>query len=55
MVAVDWDSGVADGELHRGLPSSGFPVVELKMMYPPTEVTNATSNGTGSSVKEEQK
>ena len=55
MVAVDWDSCVADGACIEACPVQVFQWYRTENDVPPTEVTNATSNGTGSSEKEERK
>ena len=55
MVAVDWDSCVADGACIEACPVQVFQWYRTDKDIPNTEVINATFNGTGSSVKEERK
>jgi NAD-dependent dihydropyrimidine dehydrogenase PreA subunit len=55
MVAVDWDSCVADGACIEACPVQVFQWYRTEMDIPATEVTGKTFEGTGSSVKEERK
>jgi NAD-dependent dihydropyrimidine dehydrogenase PreA subunit len=55
MVAVDWDSCVADGACIEACPVQVFQWYRTEQDVPATEVVNATSAGTGSTVKEERK
>ena len=55
MVAVDWDSCVADGACIEACPVQVFQWYRTEKDVPPVEMANATSAGTGSTVKEERK
>jgi NAD-dependent dihydropyrimidine dehydrogenase PreA subunit len=55
MVAVDWDSCVADGACIEACPVQVFQWYRTENDVPAVEVANATSAGTGSGVKEERK
>lgn len=55
MVAVDWDSCVADGACIEACPVQVFQQYRTENDIPATQMVNATSSGTGSSVKEERK
>jgi len=55
MVAVDWDSCVADGACIEACPVQVFQWYRTEKDIPATEAINATFAGTGSSVKEERK
>ena len=54
MVAVDWDSCVADGACIEACPVQVFQWYRTENDVPATEVATVTSNGTGSSEKEER-
>ena len=47
MVAVDWDSCVADGACIEACPVQVFQWYRTEQDVPATEVANATSAGTG--------
>jgi NAD-dependent dihydropyrimidine dehydrogenase PreA subunit len=55
MVAVDWDSCVADGACIEACPVQVFQWYRTEQDIPATEVVGKTFAGTGSSVKEERK
>jgi NAD-dependent dihydropyrimidine dehydrogenase PreA subunit len=55
MVAVDWDSCVADGACIEACPVQVFQWYRTEKDIPATQSINATFAGTGSSVKEERK
>ena len=55
MVAVDWDSCVADGACIEACPVQVFQWYRTENDVPAVQVANATSAGTGSGVKEERK
>ncbi len=55
MVAVDWDSCVADGACIEACPVQVFQWYRTEKDVPPVEMANATDAGTGSTVKEERK
>ena len=55
MVAVDWDSGVADGACIEACPVQVFQWYRTENDVPAVQMANATSAGTGSGVKEERK
>src|ERR671912_260994 len=54
MVAVDWDSCVADGACIEACPVQVFQWYRTENDVPATEVANATSAGTGSGIKVDQ-
>lgn len=55
MVAVDWDSCVADGACIEACPVQVFQWYRTEQDIQADQVTNKTFAGTGSSVKEERK
>ncbi len=55
MVAVDWDSCVADGACIEACPVQVFQWYRTEKDIPNNEVVGQTFEGTGSSVKEERK
>jgi len=55
MVAVDWDSCVADGACIEACPVQVFQWYRTENDVPAVQMANATSAGTGSGVKEERK
>jgi NAD-dependent dihydropyrimidine dehydrogenase PreA subunit len=55
MVAVDWDSCIADGACIEACPVQVFQWYRTENDVPAAELANATSAGTGSTVKEERK
>jgi NAD-dependent dihydropyrimidine dehydrogenase PreA subunit len=55
MVAVDWDSCVADGACIEACPVQVFQWYRTENDVPAAQMANATSAGTGSGVKEERK
>jgi len=55
MVAVDWDSCVADGACIEACPVQVFQWYRTEKDIPAKKVTKETFAGTGSSVKEERK
>ena len=55
MVAVDWDSCVADGACIEACPVQVFQWYRTEKDVPATKAANETFEGTGSSVKEERK
>jgi NAD-dependent dihydropyrimidine dehydrogenase PreA subunit len=55
MVAVDWDSCVADGACIEACPVQVFQWYRTENDVPAVQMANATSAGTGSAVKEERK
>src|SRR5205807_5904449 len=55
MVAVDWDSCVADGACIEACPVQVFQWYRAEQDVPPSKMMNETSAGTGSTVKEERK
>jgi len=55
MVAVDWDSCVADGACIEACPVQVFQWYRTEKDVPAKKVINETFAGTGSSVKEERK
>jgi NAD-dependent dihydropyrimidine dehydrogenase PreA subunit len=55
MVAVDWDSCVADGACIEACPVQVFQWYRTENDVPAAQMANTTSAGTGSSVKEERK
>ena len=55
MVAIDWDSCVADGACIEACPVQVFQWYRTEQDEPPQQMVNATSAGTGSTVKEERK
>jgi NAD-dependent dihydropyrimidine dehydrogenase PreA subunit len=55
MVAVDWDSCVADGACIEACPVQVFQWYRTENDVPAVQIANATSAGTGSGVKEERK
>ncbi len=55
MVAVDWDSCVADGACIEACPVQVFQWFRTEKDAPAIKAINATFGGTGSSVKEERK
>ena len=55
MVAVDWDSCVADGACIEACPVQVFQWYRTEQDVPPSKMVNETSAGTGSTVKEERK
>ncbi|HJR48256.1 MAG TPA: ferredoxin family protein [Nitrososphaeraceae archaeon] len=55
MVAVDWDACVADGACIEACPVQVFQWYRTENDVPAAELANATSEGTGSTVKEERK
>jgi NAD-dependent dihydropyrimidine dehydrogenase PreA subunit len=54
MVAVDWDSCVAEGECLDVCPVQVFQWYRTENDVPPEEMFNATSAGTGSTLKDER-
>ena len=54
MVALDFDSCVADGACIEACPVQVFQWYRTEQDVPAIEMTNATSAGTGSTVKEER-
>ncbi len=55
MVAVDWDSCVADGACIEACPVQVFQWYRTEMDIPAKDVIGKTFAGTGSAVKEERK
>jgi len=55
MVAVDWDSCIADGACIEACPVQVFQWYRTEKDIPAKKVTKETFAGTGSSVKEERK
>ncbi len=55
MVAVDWDSCVADGACIEACPVQVFQWYRTEKDIPAIQAINETFNGTGSDVKEERK
>ena len=55
MVAVDWDSCVADGACIEACPVQVFQWFRTEKDIPAKDVTTVTFEGTGSAVKEERK
>jgi len=55
MVAVDWDSCVADGACIEACPVQVFQWYRTEMDIPAKDVVGKTFAGTGKSVKEERK
>lgn len=55
MVAVDWDSCVADGACIEACPVQVFQWYRTEKDIPAIQAANETFAGTGSSVKEERK
>ena len=55
MVAVDWDSCVADGACIESCPVQVFQWYRTEKDIPAIETINATFEGTGSDVKDERK
>ncbi len=55
VVALDFDSCIADGTCIKACPVQVFQWYRTETDVPAIEVTNATSAGTGSTVKEERK
>ena len=55
MVAVDWDSCVADGACIEACPVQVFQWYRTEKDVPAKDAINETYEGTGSSVKEERK
>ena len=55
MVAVDWDSCVADGACIEACPVQVFQWYRTEKDIPNNKVVGETFEGTGSSVKEERK
>jgi NAD-dependent dihydropyrimidine dehydrogenase PreA subunit len=55
MVAVDWDSCIADGACIEACPVQVFQWYRTENDVPAVQIANATSAGTGSTVKEERK
>jgi NAD-dependent dihydropyrimidine dehydrogenase PreA subunit len=55
MVAVDWDSCVADGACIEACPVQVFQWYRTEKDIPGAEAINASFKGTGSSVKEERR
>ena len=55
MVAVDWDSCVADGACIEACPVQVFQWYRTEKDIPAEKAINETFEGTGSSVKEERK
>ena len=55
MVAVDWDSCVADGACIEACPVQVFQWYRTEKDIPANKVVGETFEGTGSSVKEERK
>jgi len=55
MVAVDWDSCVADGACIEACPVQVFQWYRSEKDVPAKDVINETFEGTGSAVKEERK
>ncbi|MGI0010391.1 MAG: 4Fe-4S dicluster domain-containing protein [Nitrosopumilaceae archaeon] len=55
MVAVDWDSCVADGACIEACPVQVFQWYRTEKDIPAIKAINETFDGTGSSVKEERK
>lgn len=55
MVAVDWDSCVADGACIEACPVQVFQWYRTEKDIPAKDVVGQTFEGTGSSVKEERK
>ncbi len=55
MVAVDWDSCVADGACIEACPVQVFQWYRTEKDIPASQAINETFEGTGSSVKEERK
>ena len=55
MVAVDWDSWVADGACIEACPVQVFQWYRTEKDIPAKDVVGQTFEGTGSSVKDERK
>src|SRR6476660_10275497 len=55
FVALDWDSCIADGSCIEACPVQVFQWYRTEQDVPAIEMANATSAGTGSTVKEERK
>src|SRR6476620_224262 len=55
MVALDFDSCVADGACIEACPVQVFQWYRTEQDVPAKDIANATSAGTGSTVKEERK
>jgi NAD-dependent dihydropyrimidine dehydrogenase PreA subunit len=55
MVALDFDSCIVDGACIEACPVQVFQWYRTEKDVPAIEMTNATSAGTGSTVKEERK
>jgi NAD-dependent dihydropyrimidine dehydrogenase PreA subunit len=55
MVAVDWDSCVADGACIEACPVQVFQWYRTEKDIPAKDVVGQTFDGTGSDVKEERK
>ena len=55
MVAVDWDSCVADGACIEACPVQVFQWYRTEKDIPATQAINETFEGTGSSIKDERK
>jgi NAD-dependent dihydropyrimidine dehydrogenase PreA subunit len=55
MVAVDWDSCIADGACIEACPVQVFQWYRTENDVPAVQMANTTSAGTGSAVKEERK
>ena len=55
MVAVDWDSCVADGACIEACPVQVFQWYRTEKDVPAAEAVNSTFEGTGSYVKDERK
>ncbi|QDI88701.1 ferredoxin family protein [Candidatus Nitrosopumilus sp. SW] len=55
MVAVDWDSCVADGACIEACPVQVFQWYRTEKDIPAKDVVGQTFDGTGSSVKDERK
>lgn len=55
MVAVDWDSCIADGACIEAYPVQVFQWYRTENEVPAVEMANATSAGIGSTVKEGRK
>lgn len=54
MVAVDWDSCIADGSCLQACPVNVFQWYRTENDVPATGMLNATSGGTGSNGKEDR-
>ena len=55
MVAVDWDSCIADGACIEACPVQVFQWYRTEKDIPAKDVVGQTFNGTGSNVKDERK